>query len=543
MAIANESLETQGAPLVSEVVRPQNVWWGLAIATVWLLVFIGAVLISAGIWVRRTFGVISVDQLLMNLPGGEGAGGSSIVVSAVLWILVVPAVTVALAMLLVEKSRRVLRREEKLNSWRGSVMRGGAAVLSAAVAVTGVMSFGATIGVDDYLESYVREVTVGTTMADFYVAPDDVPLVVSAGIDEGQPAVEEPKNLVLIYLESMENAFADDEMFERNMLAPIESATSDWQSIPSLRQYEGGGWTMAGIVATQCGIPLRGSDAGGTNTDMNNLGAEGNEVASYLEGARCLGDVLSDRGYRNVFMGGADASFAGKGTFLQTHGYEEVRDLSEWQEIGETEIREDWGLSDRRLFDHAKEEVDRLHASDGPFNLTLLTLDTHEPQHLHEYCVQDTEVALTSITECSMEQVRGFIDHMDRQGYLEDTVVVVMGDHLKMLAPESGYWEELQSVESRTIVNRIWSPEDIEFQQDDIDQFSMYPTVLDLVGALSGHRAGLGVTALAAASEVPEGSMLDLTDDEYHAVVTSRSSAFYAELWGAFDGQVEAGVK
>ncbi|QAB16803.1 hypothetical protein Leucomu_01630 [Leucobacter muris] len=173
---------------------------------------------------------------------------------------------------------------------------------------------------------------------------------------------------------------------------------------------------MAGIVSTQCGIPLRSGGALGENVDLNELGSEGNEVTSYLPNATCLGDVLAREGYRNVFMGGADADFAGKGAFFRSHGYDEVHDLQEWRAAGETEIRDDWGLSDRRLFERAREEVTRLHEGNQPFNLTLLTLDTHEGPRVYDYCSWDTEEAMTSITFCSMEQVAGFVDYLDETG-------------------------------------------------------------------------------------------------------------------------------
>ncbi|MFT4231528.1 MAG: sulfatase-like hydrolase/transferase, partial [Leucobacter sp.] len=254
----------------------------------------------------------------------------------------------------------------------------------------------------------------------------------------------------------------------------------------------------------------------------------------YLGGATCLGDVLSREGYRNVYMGGANAAFAAKGTFLRTHGYDEVHDLEEWRSLGETEIREDWGLSDRRLFDRAREEIVRLHESDEPFNLTMLTLDTHESPWVYDYCRWDegAEAEMTAVTFCSMQQVAGFIGFMEEEGILEDTAVVVMGDHRKMLAEGNSYLEELQDRESRTIFNRFWSPDGVEFARDEIDQLSMYATLLELAGVeLPDHRAGIGVSTLAPRDEVPDGTILDLDPEDYEYIVTSRSAAFYRELW------------
>lgn len=496
----------------------------------------GAVLAGGGVWVRRTFGLISVDQLLMNLPGGEGAGGGELIAGAVVTILLIPGAVVVLLLLLTEKSRRDLRRGGMLRGGGRWVLRGIAVVLAAAVPLGGAAAFGSTIGAAEYVQAYAREASGGTTLADYYVEPRHG----VAANAQGGPGMKadggdgrERRNLVTIYLESIEDAFADETTFEANMLAPVQRVTAGWDSISALRQYEGGGWTMAGLVSTQCGIPLRTAGAVSDATALNLIGHDGEAVDAYLPGATCLGDVLAREGYRNVYMGGADARFAGKGAFLESHGYDEVHALQEWLELGETEMRSDWGLSDRRLFERAREEVTRLHEQGQLFNLTLLTLDTHESAYSYDYCPDDTAQQMTSITVCSMEQVAGFVEYLEQTGVLEDTTVVLMGDHLKFEAEANSFWDELRNRQGRTIFNRVWTPDGVVFSRDDIDQFSMYPTLIELAGIeLEDHRAGIGVSALVGADEVPAGTILDLDEQEYRAVTQSRAAAFYRDLWG-----------
>ncbi|WP_087016269.1 LTA synthase family protein [Leucobacter sp. 7(1)] len=492
----------------------------------WLLVGVGSVALGVSLWVRRTFGVISIDQLLSNLPGGggEGAGGSEIVVNAVLTGIVAPVAVVALLAFLVTRSLRALREQGILRGTRERWLRVGAVLLAVAVPVSGLGLLGATVGMKDYVAALVREAGNGETIADYYVAPE-LPVTQRVGTD--------PKNLILIYLESVEDAFADDTVFEKNMLAPVQEVTDGWDSIPSLRQYAGGGWTMSGLVSTQCGIPLRTATAVGGSAELNELGF-GSPVSSYLPGATCLGDVLAEAGYRNVFLGGADAQFAGKGAFLESHGTDTIRDLPYWLDLDETEVRDDWGLSDRRLFERARDAVQELQAGDEPYALTMLTLDTHEGPRVYEYCEWDTDVAMTSITFCSMQQVASFVDYLETEGVLEDTVVVLMGDHQKMLAQGGSFWDELNGVEGRTIFNRIWSPDGVTVREPDIDQFSMYPTLLELLDfAPENHRAGAGVSALADPAAVPPGTTRDLDADEYEALVQGRAVEFYRELWSA----------
>ncbi|MFV0435290.1 MAG: LTA synthase family protein [Leucobacter sp.] len=534
-------------PTPARSTRGSRVLWAAAIVAFWVLVLAGAMLVGGAVWVLRTFGPVSVDQLLMNLPGGggEGAGGTELLWGVVTTAILIPVAAILVLALLTERSRRALRRGGALRGKRTWAFRAVAVVLALAVPLSGAAIFGSAIGAGEYVEAQVREATGGTTLADYYVVPRHgvgaggaagQGMRVPGGSSSDAPAAEH-RNVIIVYLESIEETLGED-LFEKDMLKSVERATEGWDTIPNLRQYTGGGWTMAGIVSTQCGIPLRSAGSLAAPRTLNKIGADGEAPEDYLAGATCLGDVLAREGYRNVFMGGANADFAGKGTFLRTHGYDEVRDLKEWEALGETEKRSDWGLSDRKLFEYAREEVTRLHEEEEPFNLTLLTLDTHEPPVVHDYCEQDTEVAMTSIVDCSMQQVAGFVDYLDETGILEDTTVVVMGDHLRMIAEGAAYWDELKDRDDRTIFNRVWVPggakSGVDFARTDIDQFSMYPTLIELAGIeLADHRAGIGVSALVAADEVPEGTILDLDGDDYDSLVRSRAAAFYRELWRA----------
>ena len=93
------------------------------------------------------------------------------------------------------------------------------------------------------------------------------------------------------------------------------------------------------MKSPQCGIPLKNQslildDAADRAAAGVSANAFGESVSRYLPGAVCLGDVLSDAGYTNVFYGGADTSFAGKQKFLEEHGYTDVSGLARWTAEG-----------------------------------------------------------------------------------------------------------------------------------------------------------------------------------------------------------------
>lgn len=491
---------------------------------VYILIWLGLAMLIAAVGIRFYWGEISVGQMLLNLVSVEtDGGGGAIVWAGILGIGVVPLL-LTLAIAFWRHSRHRSRRRTgagmlpRRKQW---IKRSVSTILVSAVVVGGTTAFSTTVGVADYIKAGKSAYDVGQ----YYVEPtvtDD----------------QQKRNLVLIYLESGEATLADDQLFEKDAFVPLKEATpasEGWQSVEDLQQYRGGGWTMAGLASTQCGVPLKGAGLGASSDSSNDVDGG---TDSYLGGATCLGDVLDEHGYTSVFMGGASSSFAAKDTFLNTHGYSEVKGLADWRAAGEPEenFRSDWGLSDERLMEQAKIRIDELHAeaetTGQPFNLSMLTLDTHEPVHIYDYCNVDTQNQVTSAFFCSMTQVAGFLDHMKEQGYLEDTAVVIMGDHLKHMSAGDAFHEQLDYHENRTIFNRIWVPGGNKptAQHPGADQLNMFPTILEAAGlTLENRAAGLGVSAFA--PEVPDGSAQAMEPQGYAELLDSHSPLFYARAW------------
>ncbi|WP_253908517.1 LTA synthase family protein, partial [Arthrobacter sp. H41] len=333
---------------------------------VYVLIWAGLALLIAAAGIRFYWGEISVGQMLLNLVSVEtDGGGGPIVWIGILGIGVVPLlITGGIGLWQYFRRRKRRRSGDAMRPQRSQwVLRTVSTALVAAVVVGGTTAFATTVGVGAYIEAANSEYDIG----DYYVEP-----IVTSD--------EHKRNLVLIYLESGEATLADDQLFEKDAFAPLKEATkaSDgWQSVEDFQQYKGGGWTMAGLTSTQCGVPLKGIGSAAGSSALNELGGD---VDTYLGGITCLGDVLDEHGYTNVFLGGANASFAAKDTFLSSHGYSEQKGLSDWRAADEPEknFRSDWGLSDERLMAHARDEIDALHAeaekTGQPFNLSVLTL-------------------------------------------------------------------------------------------------------------------------------------------------------------------------
>lgn len=470
--------------------------------TAWVLAAISLVMLSLAGWIRWRFGVVYFQQVLLNLPfvTGTSVGSPALAVEALLVCLVVPiAVVVAIR---IAVRLWIARHPRKLPGAKiGLLLSTGAIVVSAAILTS-------ALG----LPSYLSMVGERRSVAPYYVPPGLV------------SSPNKPKNLVVIYAESLENGFADPARFGQNLIAPLDAATPSWTRFDHLSQFPGGGWTMAGIIGTQCGVPYKARDLGSTAPPGAN--------PRYLSGLTCLGDVLSEQGYTNTFLGGADPTFAAKKDFLTAHGYGQVKGLSDWLNEG-VDPREvgSWGISDHELFRRAERTIAELRAAGRPFNLTMLTLDTHDPASVYPSCPARTSQTESSAMLCSMEAIAGFLDFLAKGGYLDDTVVVVTGDQLKEIGEGTGFGSQLRYVTDRTILFRATGPEPFRFYRQNADQLSVFATTLEMLEfKLRDGRAGLGVSF--AGPHSLSGTALALPPPEYEALLLAPSSALYRMFWG-----------
>ncbi|HCT5132647.1 TPA: sulfatase-like hydrolase/transferase [Aeromonas hydrophila] len=240
--------------------------------------------------------------------------------------------------------------------------------------------------------------------------------------------IKNKKNIVLIYAESFERTYLNKDKFPGlvSNLVPIIDEGIDFTNVDN----DGGGWTIAGLVNSQCGLPL--SLPGGQG---NNMGS----ISQFMPDAYCLGDILKDNGYELKFIGGAKADFAGKGTFIKQHGYTSVdRDYFEKIIPPDNMNYSDWGVHDDHLLDYAYESFVELSKNNKPFVLSLLTLDTHHPWgHIPSRCINDKPygdgtVNILNAVQCSDKLLAEFISKIQSSEAYKDTIIILQSDHLAM---------------------------------------------------------------------------------------------------------------
>lgn len=350
--------------------------------------------------------------------------------------------------------------------------------------------------------SHIGQLLGEDILARYYVEPQAI------AAPEGRK-----RNLVLVYAESLETAYRNPALFGDDLLKSLPTPSA--VSFARLQQTPGSGWTIAGIVTSQCGIPLR-----PVIFEPNDVGTPG----AFLPNVTCLGDILKAHGYTNVFMGGASLSFAGKDKFLKGHGYDETWGKEEWLAAGNFQMSW-WGLYDDDLVNQAKQRLDRLVAAGQPFNLTLLTLDTHAPDGLMSpYCAQRGGKWLADNVRCTAELIADLRAHAQKKGYLSNTDFVVVGDHLAMV---NQHFDTLLKHPDRTVFNQWHVQSGLTPNRDTVYHFDLFPTLLYSLGfRFPDNRLGLGGSGFGPLPVLPEGH-----DPQHFLNHVLNYSPKYLEFW------------
>lgn len=348
------------------------------------------------------------------------------------------------------------------------------------------------------ITSYIRQITNASVIfEEEYVAPDDVEMYFP----------QTPRNLILIYLESMETTYASVEdgggkpenyILELTELAYENLFFSDDEDFGGA-SGDGAGFTMAALLAGSTGVPFK-------------LGINGNTAGLYekfLPGVVSLGDILQEHGYRNYFMCGSDIRFAGRDDFYRQHGDYSLIDFGTAKEDGF--IASDynngfWGMEDEKLFEFAKEKLSEIAALEDPFNFTMLTVDSHHPDgYVCEYCGEQYEQQFANVLACSSRQTAAFVKWIQEQPWYENTTVILMGDHLSMKAD---FWDDIGEYERKVYNCFINVPDSVSFVETKNRTFTildLFPTTLAAMGVeIEGDRLGLGVNLFSEQATIPE---------------------------------------
>jgi len=236
-------------------------------------------------------------------------------------------------------------------------------------------------------------------------------------------------NLVYIYGESLERTYFNDQAFPE--LAPeLGALKNEGLDFSHTEQLPGTDYTIAGMVSSQCGIPLFAPFEGNASAS----------VSSFFPQNLCLGDILKNSGYENHFIQGANLRFAGKDVFLKSHGFDHLTGAEELKaQVADANYRNDWGFYDDTVLDEVWKRYEALSRAGTRFSLFALTVDTHHPDGFisrscerKSYAIDGKPNQSFSAVSCSQQHIAHLINKIKASPWFKNTVIVVSSDHLAM---------------------------------------------------------------------------------------------------------------
>ena len=466
-----------------------------------LLLLSGNLLLFLTIWLTGKYDQVYVDQLIFQMKSSSEGVDSNLLNSAYVRVGLFGIVLTALETFLYKK----LSRKYSL--------RNRALPLALAVLLVSATLFLSQLNVLAYMETTATE---SDFIEDHYVNPNTVSLRFP----------KQKRNLIYIFLESMENTFSDmtagepitdNYIRELTALANGNINFSNTAGMGGAYSYLGTTWTAAAMATQTSGIPVKMEVA--ADEDAYGAGED------FLPGIVSLGEILEQNGYAQCLLVGSDAEFHGRKEYFLQHGNYDIVDINSLKE-GER-LPEDywvwWGFEDQKLFSFAKEELTRLAAGDQPFNFTMLTADTHFPDGYEcPLCPDTYEEQYANVLSCSSQQVYEFISWIEQQPFYENTTIVISGDHLTM---DAHFLDDIDEDYTRTIYNCIINAPVTPLQEKErkFGTFDMFPTTLAALGVnIEGDRLGLGTNLFSAKLTLTEIYCYEKLDEEIQ-----KNSDFY----------------
>ncbi|MBE8718389.1 sulfatase-like hydrolase/transferase [Cellvibrio polysaccharolyticus] len=286
---------------------------------------------------------------------------------------------------------------------------------------------------------------------------------------------DKPRSFIYLYAESLEESFFDDDAYPE-LLPELNQLRRDALVIKGIGQAPMTEWTIAGMTASQCGIPLATFSKG-----RNEMG----KMAHFLPEANCVGDVLSRNGYFLSYVGGADISFAGKNNFYSAHGFSDVKGYQELELLySKIFPKSKWGIYDDDLLSLLWNEFEVLADLDRPFGLVGLTLDTHSPYgHETPACrnkmYQNGGSKMLNSVHCADHLISEFIKKFLSSPLSKDVILIVGSDHLMMRSDSGLLAGDRRRTNSFMVFNTLYSG---QIMTRDATMLDVAPSLLALIG-------------------------------------------------------------
>ena len=447
-----------------------------------------AILICFSIkWMLETWANLTMDELVYHLNSPlEGTN------SDMIWQYVFKCIVPTIIIIMVITAIMIIFKKKKKRT-------GYICIVVLIASVTILVLYGYTawkkLDIGDYM---FGQSEISSFIDDNYVDPKEVTLTFP----------EKKRNLIYIFLESMETTYSDEDnggAFGKDLIPELTEIAQENEEFSGKNNKLNGGysmpgttWTMGAMFAQTSGLPLK------ISISANEMDTQDN----FFPGITTIGDILSEAGYSQTLLLGSNATFGGRKLYFTEHGNYDIIDYNYAMEQGWLSTEEYpvwWGYDDQKLFEFAKNRLGELATQNEPFNLTMLTVDTHfEDGYVCDKCDDrfgNNQYA--NVMACSSKQVAEFVEWVQQQDFYENTTIVISGDHPTM---DSDFCEDVDESYTRKVYTAYINGGKAELSNArNYTTMDAFPTTLASIGVeIEGNRLGLGTNLFSSEQTLTE---------------------------------------
>ncbi len=459
------------------------------IRTVFFLIFLFlAVWLSLSArWAFTTWSNLQMSEIIYELTAPLTGTGNNMISEYILKCVVPAVITTAVFAVIA-----FIKRKKYYYTFAVGL---GMLVSLFVAGATGVYAYN-ELDVGTYLENRGKD---STYIEENYADPSEVNLTFP----------EEKRNLIYIFLESMETTYADEENgggMPENYIPELTELAQENEDFSGSSEKLNGGyamtgatWTMGAMFAQTSGLPLQ------IAIDTNGMSSQ----ETFFPGITTIGDILEKEGYTQNLMIGSNATFGGRKLYFTEHGnygmYDYVYALE--NSLIPADYKVWWGFEDERLFEMAKNRLTELGNEESPFNFTMLTVDTHFPDGYEcDLCGDEFgDNQYANVMHCSSQQVAAFVEWCQQQSWYENTTIVISGDHLTMDADFCEDVDENYTRKTYTAYINAAAENEQPDRRRKYTTFDNFPTTLAALGVeIEGDRLGLGTNLFSTTETLSE---------------------------------------
>ena len=303
---------------------------------------------------------------------------------------------------------------------------------------------------------------------------------------------ENKRNIIIIYLESMESSLFSKEnggAFEVSRIPELEKIAKDNINFSNTDKL-GGAYTLDNTSCTAFSLV---TSTSATPVYTRLFTSYGNNNP-YMKKVRSLGNVLRENGYNLGLIQGSSVKFSAIDYYLKDNGDFEIFDDDTARERGYIDKNYSvwWGIEDKKVLEYSKEEILKLSRKKEPFAYILFTIDTHFPDgYLDASCDTPFEEHLSNSYACSSKMINSYIEWIKNQDFYDNTTIFIMGDHKVKQDSYYNKYKDYERVNYNAIINSVVKGNN---KNRKFSQFDMYPTILASMGAkIDGDKIGFGI--------------------------------------------------